>query len=113
MDVGPLLPGQIPNSLIASRLLSNLQDSQRALTQMQEQISTGKQYSLPSENPSAAIRTIGLQQLLEQKTQVSSNIATDKSLLSATDQPKRSPFAPSPAISFTCSLHVLSWRVKI
>jgi flagellar hook-associated protein 3 FlgL len=85
MDIGPLLPGRIPNTLLGSRLLSNLQQSTQDLTKLQEQISTGQRFFLPSEAPSAAVQTIGLQKLLERKTQALTNIGTNQSFLGATD----------------------------
>lgn len=85
MDIGPLLPGRIPNTLSSNRLTENLQAAQLALTKLQEQLSTGKQLQITSDDPAAASRVINLQQLLASKTQVSTNIQTDKSLLGASD----------------------------
>ena len=85
MDLGPLLPGRIPNSLVADRLKSNLMAGQKALVQMQEQVATGQKYFLPSEDPASALRTIGLKKLLQRKDQMLANIASDQSLLGVTE----------------------------
>ena len=85
MLLGPILPGRIPGALVADRLTTNLQDAQRSLLQLQEQISTGQRFQLPSEAPSAARLTISIQSLMERKTQALANVKGDTSLLSATD----------------------------
>lgn len=80
----------IPNTRISDqfarqRLLSQVQSNQGDLLRLETQLSTGRQFELPSESPVAAIRVIGLQRLLEQKTQAKSNLATNQSYLNATD----------------------------
>ena len=52
---------------------------------MQQQISTGRQVIVPSDNPQAAARATDLQRLLDQKAQVKTNLQTNQSYLSATD----------------------------
>ena len=52
---------------------------------MQQQISTGRQVIVPSDNPQAASRATDLQRLLDQKAQVKTNLQTNQSYLSATD----------------------------
>jgi flagellar hook-associated protein 3 FlgL len=85
MAIGPILPGRIPNSLAGQQLLGSIQQINQNLTKLQRQISTNQQFFLPSDSPSAAIQTIGLQKLLERKTQTLTNITTDQSFLAATD----------------------------
>lgn len=85
MDIGPLLPGRIPNSLVADRLRFYLVDSRSRLNRLQDQLSTGQKFFLPSEDPSNAARTISLQSLVERKTQVQTNIKADKSFLSSSE----------------------------
>ncbi len=80
----------IPNTRISDqfarqRLLSQLQADQISLLRLQTQLSTGRKFELPSEDPVAANRVIGLQRLLEQNAQTKSNLATSQSYLTATD----------------------------
>jgi flagellar hook-associated protein 3 FlgL len=85
MDLGPLLPGRIPGTLVTERLRSNIAAGQRELTRMQEQVATGQRYFLPSEDPGSAVRSISLKKLLTRKTQALTNINSDQALLSATE----------------------------
>jgi len=80
----------IPNTRISDqfarqRLLSQLQADQINLLRLQTQLSTGRKFELPSEEPVVASRVIGLQRLLEQLAQTKSNLATSQSYLTATD----------------------------
>jgi len=85
MSLGPILPGRIPGSLITSRLKDNIQQAQRLLTVLQAQAATGQRFFIPSEDPGAAIRTIVLQKLIERKTQMQTNVQTDRSMLSVSE----------------------------
>lgn len=85
MSLGPILPGRIPNGMIGSRLNANIQDQTRIMAALQQQLSTGVKFQLPSESSSAAIRTLTLQKSLEQQEQNQVNIQTDQSLLAASD----------------------------
>lgn len=85
MDLGPILPGRIPNSLIGDRLQYNLAVATRALSRLQDQISTGHRFFSPSEDPAAATRAVALQKLLERKTQARTNVQDGQSFLTATD----------------------------
>ncbi|MCA9091979.1 MAG: hypothetical protein KDA68_00710 [Planctomycetaceae bacterium] len=86
MDIGPLLPGRVPNSLVGSRLTSTLLANQSLLQKLQDQIATGQKFFLPSESPAAALRTITLQGLIERKDQALTNIQSSRNLLSLSDQ---------------------------
>jgi flagellar hook-associated protein 3 FlgL len=85
MEIGPLLPGRFPSSLITDRIQSQMREAQQAMTILQDQISSGHRFFLPSDDPSSAVQTVGLQSLLERKTQMASNVATTQSLLSASE----------------------------
>ncbi|MBR9803259.1 hypothetical protein GYB59_16920 [bacterium] len=86
MSLGPLLPGRIPNSLLFTRSLQNLDRVSSEYLRLQDQISTGLKFQNIGENPSAAIQTIVLQQSLERNEQLQSNVETNRSLLTATEQ---------------------------
>lgn len=85
MEIGPLLPGRIPGSLVTDRLNEQLHSAHTDMTRLQDQIASGQKFFLPSESPNAAVRTIGLQKLLERKQQMSSNVESSQSLLAATE----------------------------
>ncbi len=85
MDLSPIYPGSVPNLLASNRLTQTLQDATAQLTQMGDQLSSGHQFALPSDSPTAAMTTIGLQQLLEQKTQMLTNTQTEQAFMGATD----------------------------
>ena len=85
-SVGPLLGGRIPNSLQLDRLRGNLSEATLQLTRLQDQISSGQRFFLPSENPNASIRSIILQSELERTSQYQTNVNTSSEMLSATEQ---------------------------
>ncbi len=86
MAIGPLLPGRIPSSLLASRLQQNLFANDRTLATLQDQAATGQRLTLPSDDPAAAVRSIVLQSQLEHQQQYHTSIQTDQSFLNASDQ---------------------------
>jgi len=85
MALGPILPGRIPSALLASRLKQNIASQQRGLTELMDQVSTGKRFQQPNEDPVAAAQTMVLQRLLERQEHFKTTAATDRSLLSATE----------------------------
>jgi len=85
MSLSPILPGRIPSSLTASRLVGNVQRANELLARLQDQVATGQRFFLPSEAPSAAIRSIALQKTIERKSQMQVNLNTNRSLLSVTE----------------------------
>lgn len=85
MSISPILPGRLPGSLSALRLQQNLQRANNVLSKLQDQAATGQRYFLPSEEPGAAIRSVTLQKTLERQAQMQVNVATDRSLLVASE----------------------------
>ena len=85
MSLGPILPGRLPNSFAFSRLNQQIRSGQTELQRIQDQLTTGQQYLVPSENPSSALNTIVLQTRLERQQQFKANVQTDRSLLGATE----------------------------
>ena len=71
--------------LLTQRLLAQMQDAQKQLLQVEQQLSSGKRIQLSSEDPSSAGRAVTLQRLLEGKVQLQKNLATSESFLNATD----------------------------
>ena len=76
---------RVSDLFVRTRLLSQLRYDQIELFRIQEQISTGYRFSIPSQDAPAALRAIELQRLLERKTQVQQNLTTNQSYLGATD----------------------------
>jgi len=76
---------RISDQFVRQVLLSQVQTDQIDLFRLQTQLSTGRQFELPSEAPVAAARVMSLQRLLERKEQIKGNLATNQSYLSATD----------------------------
>lgn len=76
---------RVSDTFIRTRLMNQVRYDQLDIFRAQQQLSTGKRFQLPSEDPRASIRVMGLQRLLERKDQVRSNLSTNQSYLSATD----------------------------
>jgi len=81
----PLPNTRVSGMLVRQRLLAQLQGDQLDLFRLQNQVSTGQRFTLPSEDAPAARRAMTLQRLLERKTQIRSNIETGQSFLKSTD----------------------------
>ena len=81
MDIGPLLPGRMPNSLLSQRLLAQMQDGQFAMSKLEEQIASGQKFQIPSDDPTDASQAIQLTSLLAQNTQLSANVQASTALL--------------------------------
>ena len=85
MSLGPILPGRLPNSFAASRLTSQIATARTEIQRLQDQLTTGQQFLVGSDDPSSALRTIILQKRLEQNQQYVANVQTDRSLLATTE----------------------------
>src|SRR5689334_4019486 len=81
----PLPPTRISDSLVRQRLLSQLQSDQLDLFRLQNEVSTGRRITVPSEDVAASRRAMTLQRLLERKTQLKSNVETGQTFLKSTD----------------------------
>jgi flagellar hook-associated protein 3 FlgL len=86
MPVSSILPGRVTNSLAATRLAAYISQTQAELTKLQDQLGSGRKYVLPSEAPSATLRTITLQKLTERRERLQENIQTNNGFINATDQ---------------------------
>ncbi|WP_278469330.1 flagellar hook-associated protein FlgL [Gimesia maris] len=85
MTIGPILPGRLPSTMLSNRLKVSLNDNALELAKLQQQVSTGQKYSLASESPGAALRTIILQSTFERQQQYQSNINTSMSILAMSE----------------------------
>src|SRR3954468_12839591 len=81
----PIPTTRVSDFFATQRLVSQVQDDQLSLFKLQNQISTGKRMQLPSDDAPAALRAINLQRLLDRKGQISTNIESSNSYLSAAE----------------------------
>lgn len=84
-SITPISTTRVSDPLITARLLGQIRFDQNALFRIQNQLSTGMRFMVPSEDAPAAMRSISLQKLLERKDQVKTNLHTNQSFLSASD----------------------------
>jgi len=61
---------RVSELFIHQRLLNQVQFDEAELFRVQRQLSTGRRYEAPSEDPISALRVLSLQRLLERKEQV-------------------------------------------
>jgi len=85
MAIVPVPTTRISGLLARERLLAQLQGDQLDVFRLQNQISTGRRITLPSEDAPAAQRAVTLQRLLERKTQLRSSVDTAGRFLANTD----------------------------
>lgn len=76
---------RVNEAFIRQRMLTQNESSQLALAKIQYQLATGRRFEAPSDDPNAAMRVMNLQSLIQQKTQVKSNVSTNQSYLNITD----------------------------
>ena len=76
---------RISDLFVRDQLLNQLQLNSSDLYRIQMELSTGYRFQSISEDPVASLSVIGLQSLLQRKTQVQSNIDTNQSYLNTTD----------------------------
>lgn len=81
----PVPTGRTSDYLLSQRLTNQMSADQLDLLRLQTQLSTGRRVLSLSDDAPAAIRGVTLQSLLEQKTQIQTNLITSQSYLSATD----------------------------
>jgi len=85
MSIAPILSGRIPNSLVASQVIDNINTVEDSLNNVEQEVETGQQLVTPGQNPTATAIVLPLQQQLASQTQYQSNLTTDQSFLQSTD----------------------------
>ena len=85
MSVISMSTGPIPNQLIASQIVNNINTLQDQLNTVEQQVETGQQLITPGQNPTATAIVLPLQQQLASQTQYQTNLTVDASLLQSTD----------------------------
>lgn len=76
---------RVSDQFVRQRLMQQVQSDQTAMFRLQIQLSTGRRFERPGEDPVSAGRIMSLQSLLERKEQVQTNLTTNQSFLSSTD----------------------------
>lgn len=85
MAIIPVPSRRSSELLVSQRLLTQIPNDQLDLLRIQDQLSTGRRIAAPSDDSSASIRASQLQLRLEQKNQVTTNLNSTRSFLSATE----------------------------
>ncbi|WHY97431.1 flagellar hook-associated protein FlgL [Peribacillus simplex] len=76
---------RVTQSMLTNNILSNLSSSYEKMSKLQEQVSSQKKFSKPSDNPVAAMMGIGYRTNLNQIGQYQSNIAEATNWIDSTD----------------------------
>ena len=85
MAIYPVPNGRVSTPMIRRQMQAQLQENQLRLTQVQQQLATGRRVQLPSEDPPAAVRAASLQRILEQKQQIETNLKHTGEFLNVTE----------------------------
>lgn len=85
MNILPVPSTRVSDTFVRQQLLEQMQQQQQSLSKLQTEISSGSQLVLPSDNAPAALRALGLQSLIAQKQQYTTNLQTNSAYLSSTD----------------------------
>jgi flagellar hook-associated protein 3 FlgL len=75
----------ISNSMIAAQNSNNINHLMQTLQQLDEELATGKQFSLPGQNPQATSSILPIQQDIAAQNQYQTNLTTDQGFLNSTD----------------------------
>lgn len=76
---------RVSDLFVRQRMLAQVSADQLAMFRVQQQIASGQRIQLASEDPRAAVRIAGYQQLLSRIAQLQVNLETNQSYLTATD----------------------------
>ena len=81
----PVVAGRTSDALSRYRSLYQVQVSKLGIQQLENQLSSGKRFDLPSQDPTAAIRVIGIQRDLEFRDQTLRNLDSSQGYLNVTE----------------------------
>ncbi|MDQ7861645.1 flagellar hook-associated protein FlgL [Peribacillus frigoritolerans] len=76
---------RVTQSMLTNNMLSNLSSSYEKMSKLQEQVSSQKKFSKPSDNPVAAMMGMGYRTNLNQIGQYQNNIAEATNWIDSTD----------------------------
>ncbi|HEV8001048.1 MAG TPA: hypothetical protein VGP63_14275, partial [Planctomycetaceae bacterium] len=84
MSIVSIGMGSLPNSLIAAQNNNNINALMTQLQQLDQQLSTGLQFTLPGENPQATSSILPIKQTIAAMNQYQTNLTTDQGFLGTT-----------------------------
>jgi len=77
---------RITNGMMVSGLMTNLQNNMERLNEYNRQLSTGKKFDVPSDDPTGAIRSMGLNTTLSNQEQYIKNVDEGITWLGVTEE---------------------------
>ncbi len=81
----PAASGRATSQLGITRMLFQINHDELAIQDLQQQISTGRRLTTPSQDPAAAIRALAAQRQLEYKSQIDNNLTAADTILATTE----------------------------
>ena len=81
----PVVAGRTSDAANRYRSLYQVQMGKMGLQDLESQLSSGMRYTLPSQDPTSALRVISLQRELEFRDQTIKNLDSSQSYLNATE----------------------------
>lgn len=86
MTISTIIPGRLPISLLGMRLQEAVEDNRAALSRLQEQLSSGRKFLLPSDLPVQALQALTIQTLAQRQETVTGNAVINDGYLGAAEQ---------------------------
>ncbi len=83
--IGSIPTSRVSDAYTRQQLLTQLESDQSSLTKLQNELSSGQALALPSDDPSAALRGIAANSLVQQNTQIATNLSLSQSYLSESE----------------------------
>ena len=85
LSISGMPTNRISDLFVQQTLLDQTEASQSQMLTTENELSSGKQLSVASQDPVAAMRIMNLQSLLDANVQMTTNVSTNQSYLSTTD----------------------------
>lgn len=86
MTISTILPGRLPISLLGRRLQEAVENNRASLSNLQEQLSSGRKFLLPSDLPVQALQALTIQTLSQRQDSVSGNAVINDGYLGSAEQ---------------------------
>lgn len=84
MSIVPIPSTRVSNMLVNQLTTNSLASNEQTFLQLEQEVSTGQNFQLLSQDPTAGILGLQLQEQINQQTQVQTNLTTDQSYLTQT-----------------------------
>jgi len=82
-SVTSLPTSRVSDSFARQQLVNQIEQNQLTMSQLEEQLSTGQAFQLPSDNPTAAAQGISINSIIQQQTQVQANLTSAQGYLNS------------------------------